>query len=420
MKVLFVHGLNSSSNSTTGRYVKTFFEKNFQDVEFICPTFELFNVKETINKIRSYNFDIVIGHSFGGFYVLNTFKNTPIRRIVINPCFYPTYEIPRVNENMPEESIEDLTFLEKTLHDQEFESKENIFGIFAKDDELFSYYNEFKEIFGKNNCCYIEGGHRPSEEQVADGLNKAMNWKALGGSYDPLSFDIDELESIFDQEKKKESDYISKLKEQTQKLSESFKNVFTHEKDIKSEAYIEQYGEEVYKILVDGYRDIGGLKGVYSLDNLIEGSDFWKINTKNGKVLAVAIYTFKRGGRKLQCASAVKTPEGKRALYQIVEDDIRLEDRGVWLEASDKIAHLYLKYGASPIPIDIIKKIMDDKEFYDKDDPKLGKGELKNTVRSSHEPGYEDYYYVRNLGYKEGTNEPEYHEKIGIGHPPKR
>ena len=410
MKVLFVHGLNSDCNSTTGQYVKKF----FKDAEFICPTFDLFDVKGTLNKILSYDFDIIVGHSLGGFYVLNTFKDSSIKRIVINPCFYPTAQIPKLKEHVPEETIKLWKELEQYTYDQEPEDKENIFGIFAKDDELFSYYDEFKSIYSSNNCCYIEGDHRPNANQIADGLTQAIEWKALGGSYDAMSFDTSDFDELF--EKMKQKDYEKKLEEQTRKLTENFKNIFTKKKDIKSEAYLDQYGEKCYKILQDGYQKLGGIKGIYSLQNLIDESDFWKVYTKNGEPLAVVVYTFKRGGRKVMCCSCVPTEAGKMGLYQIVKDDIKFKEREAWLEASDAMEHIYAKFGAAPIPIDIIRKIMYDKTLYDDlNDPAL---EGKHVIRTRKEPGLEKYHYVRELGKVEGTDEPEYHEKIAFGNYP--
>lgn len=410
MKILFVHGLNSDSNSTTGQHVREF----FKDAEFIHPTFDLFDVKGTLNKILSIDFDIIVGHSLGGFYVLNTFKDS-IRRIVINPCFYPTAEIPKLKDKIPEETAKLWKEIEAYTYDQDPEDKENIFGIFAKDDELFSYYDEFESIYGSNNCCYIEGDHRPNEIQIASGLEEAMDWKASGGSYDAMSFDTSDFDELYEAIEQKK--YVKNLKEKTQKLSESFKNIFTKENDIKSKAYLDQYGEKCYKILQDGYRKLGGIKGCNSIQNLIDESDFWKVYTKNGEPLAVVVYTFKRGGRKVQYCSCVPTQEGKLGLYQIVQDDIRLKDRQAWIEASDAMEHIYAKFGAAPIPVDVLKKLMYNKEIFDPEDPKLDT--FKNVVRTKKEPGLEKYHYVRQLGYKDGTNEPEYHEKMAFGNPPK-
>ena len=89
-----------------------------------------------------------------------------------------------------------------------------------------------------------------------------------------------------------------------------------------------------------------------------------KLFTKNGKVYACAIYTFKRGGRKLMYCGTDGTPEGKKALYRIISDDLRLIDRKAWAEVSDAMEHIYInKHGATPIPAEVAQQLLKDKPF---------------------------------------------------------
>ena len=85
--------------------------------------------------------------------------------------------------------------------------------------------------------------------------------------------------------------------------------------------------------------------------------------TNNGRVLAAFIYNFKRGGRKCQYACCDGTADGKDAFYTVVKDDIRLKDRETWMEVSGAPEHVYRKHGMVPIPADVAKKILADKEF---------------------------------------------------------
>ncbi len=408
MKILFVHGYNSDSSSGTGKKVKDFFVND----DVFCPTFDLFDVEGTLKKIASYEADLIVGHSLGGFYVVHS--RTKAKRIVINPCMFPSYEIPQLG-GAPEKTLKQWADLEKETKHIEPEDIDNIYGIFGMDDALFSYYETFRRIYGKDSCCLIAGTHRMSVEQIYEGLTNALNYKSPKGSYEPMSFDTSDFDELYEQI---QDNKIKKFIESTQKLNENFKNVFPNKNDIKSQMYLDEYAEEAYQILQDGYRKLGGIKGCNSIEDLKNSSDFWKLKTTNGELQAVVIYTFKRGGRKVQYASCKPTTEGKMALYQIIQDDIRLKDREAWIEASDALEHIYVKFGASPVPIDLVRKAMHDKKIYNSDDPEVDN--LKNVVRTKKEPDTEDYHYVREIGTKEGTNEPEYHEKITLGNFPKK
>ena len=76
--------------------------------------------------------------------------------------------------------------------------------------------------------------------------------------------------------------------------------------------------DEVWDILVKGYEKIGGMKGMDSKQQLIDETDMWKMIRKNGKILAVKCYTFKRGGRKACYCAGNGTDEGKQPLYQMI------------------------------------------------------------------------------------------------------
>ena len=94
MKALFVHGLCSDKNSKTGGFVKEILKS--RDFEVLTDTFDLLKPEETLGKIRTYaaQVDMLIGTSLGAFYVLAADTNaTPIRKIVLNPCMFPSIVI---------------------------------------------------------------------------------------------------------------------------------------------------------------------------------------------------------------------------------------------------------------------------------------------------------------------------------------
>lgn len=95
-KILFIHGLASDRNSTTGKRVKEILSDYG---EVICEDFNPQDIDEMLEKlhkkINDEGFTMLVGHSFGGFWTLiaNTIPKK-LNKIVINPCYYPSIEIP--------------------------------------------------------------------------------------------------------------------------------------------------------------------------------------------------------------------------------------------------------------------------------------------------------------------------------------
>lgn len=172
------------------------------------------------------------------------------------------------------------------------------------------------------------------------------------------------------------------MKSITQYINEHFVNALTKE-DMK------KHIDVVWDILSKAYEKIGGMKGMDSKEQLIDETDMWKMIRKNGEILAVKCYTFKRGGRKACYCAGNGTEDGKKALYQMIKDDMRLKDRNAWIEASGAVEHIYKKYGeATPIPAEIAQIILKDKPFTKICD--------------------DGYHYVRKIGGED-------HEKIMLG-----
>lgn len=143
-------------------------------------------------------------------------------------------------------------------------------------------------------------------------------------------------------------------------INEHFTNIFVK----NDRQLIDMYKEQVWSILWNCYKDLpGGMAGCNNVDDLINESDFWKLVTKNGKVLAVFVYNFKRGGRKIQYAGRVNSDEGRKAFYSVVEEDVRLKDRETWSEVSGRPEEIYNKKGFTPIPADVAQMILKDKKF---------------------------------------------------------
>jgi hypothetical protein len=166
--------------------------------------------------------------------------------------------------------------------------------------------------------------------------------------------------------------------------------------NLKTKDEMKKYGDVVWDILKKAYEYCGGIKNVNGVEDLIADSDFWKLYKSGGEIKACIIYSFKRGGRKLCLLGQDGTPEGKKALKGMLEDDFKLKDRQMWAGFSGKAAITALKHGGYPIPSDIACDLM-------------------NTTKKSCVP-YDEYWYTRAI--KNDKGEIEQHYKLMLGNPP--
>lgn len=149
-----------------------------------------------------------------------------------------------------------------------------------------------------------------------------------------------------------------------------------------------KYVDIVWNMLQAAYKDIGGFLTAKTKDELIKKSSLWKLVRRNNNIVAVAIYTSKKGGRKLIAVATDGTTIGKDALYSIIKEDIKMmNQRQAWAEVSGKMEYLYNKMGGVVIPSKYVQNILKDKEIFGQKD---------------------DGHYSRNI-----ENEP--HEKIMFG-----
>lgn len=167
-KALYIHGLNSDKHSVTGNKVKNILQ--VYDYLTVLKTFHVLTPIKTKIEIEELlskeHFDLIIGHSLGGFYAFVLPFN---KKILINPCLKPQDEAKKFKD-VPRrlvtefEKLEEETLLNKT---------EDVFGLFGTHDELFSYATLFKSYYGN---CYkmLECGHKPDEESLKEGMSIAL------------------------------------------------------------------------------------------------------------------------------------------------------------------------------------------------------------------------------------------------------
>lgn len=147
------------------------------------------------------------------------------------------------------------------------------------------------------------------------------------------------------------------------KLKEHFVNVFTPEDK-------EKYVDTVLKMINDSYADIGGALGL-TVEKLMSPTVMFKLVRRGGKIVACVVYQYrkakdskvtffdpKRDERKLRYIAQDGSDVGKQEVRKLIEDDIRLSDRGFWGEVSGKLERMYIKRGAVPIPNVISRDVL--------------------------------------------------------------
>lgn len=100
-------------------------------------------------------------------------------------------------------------------------------------------------------------------------------------------------------------------------LCENYKNLTSIEDKQK-------YKKQVWDVLDKSYQYIGGIKGsgFESIDAMLKNIPYWKIFTRNDKVIAVMLYKDKNGRKMVACGSDGSS-EGKQIVKRMIQDDIR-------------------------------------------------------------------------------------------------
>lgn len=169
MQILYIHGFNSSVNSTTYKNLKELFPEHTWTAE----NFDLTDLQKTKTQIdwilKNNHPKVIIASSLGAFYALGITDSAA--RIVINPCLKPSLEIPKLNSDIPTNIIEQWKQEEKMLFEVDGEVRECCFGIFGNHDELFSYKDDFDNFYhatnlGMQKSFLVEGGHHSLSKDI--------------------------------------------------------------------------------------------------------------------------------------------------------------------------------------------------------------------------------------------------------------
>ena len=88
MKIIYLHGFNSSSKSTKAQILECYFKAR-EDISFICPDLKVSPntaIEQIENLIKSYKSNVaLIGSSLGGLYATYASERFNLKSVVINP-----------------------------------------------------------------------------------------------------------------------------------------------------------------------------------------------------------------------------------------------------------------------------------------------------------------------------------------------
>ncbi len=186
-KILYIHGYNSRpETSSTRRHLQQLLGEGYEvaGVEYTQES-PLEGLRQIETAVAAEKPDLVVGSSLGGFFTLCL--GCSVLKVVINPCLYPSVELPRLGYDhlvRPYEALE----TEKIRSVKDSEDYETTVGIFGDHDELFSYKDAFRKIYRGSKTKTISAGHQLTLDdlkQVAPEMEMLMN-KDLRAKFDAL------------------------------------------------------------------------------------------------------------------------------------------------------------------------------------------------------------------------------------------
>ena len=171
--VVYIHGLGGSGNGSSARNVKATLG---EDYDFYAGIYNLLEPKKAFEKIRhdiKYS-DFVIASSLGAFYAASV--NVGTRMLLLNPCLEPEKAIknilyPEQKKDFDEEKcLAEWAEIKNGWSEIDREDKGKRFAVFSDKDELFSFYDVYKENFGTfygmENFCMIDGTHEIAKKHA--------------------------------------------------------------------------------------------------------------------------------------------------------------------------------------------------------------------------------------------------------------
>ena len=171
--ILYIHGFGSDANSSTAKEIIKGLGDNYKVITYsFNNSYELVetmidNIKVARKLIKDNHIDIVVGTSMGAFIAMNCHD---ITKVINNPCMLPSEQLKqRAIPEITESELEKYRELEASQIISQFD-KDNTYGLFGINDELFSYEDLFKERYNTTNVYTMNDGHRITNENIQNKL----------------------------------------------------------------------------------------------------------------------------------------------------------------------------------------------------------------------------------------------------------
>lgn len=160
-KILYVHGYNGSPYGHSFSLLE-----KYTDYELISIDYDPEDPVDAINKIKRAVYTggvyVIVASSLGAFLTANAFG---IPRILFNPCWIPSAELPKIGYNP--KMISPYVKLEKELPERIDQMEKDIVHVVCTtDDELLrnKYHKPLQKLFP--NYYELSGPHHLTEEAV--------------------------------------------------------------------------------------------------------------------------------------------------------------------------------------------------------------------------------------------------------------
>ena len=288
---LLIHGFNETRDSSTDRAARNFFANS---IEVISEDFDLLSPTATLEKINTlvskYNIDLLIGNSLGAFYVLAFYS---MRKIVINPCMFPSVEIPQVYKKVNEKSISEWKIIESKMYNNiDGEDREYTAGLFSQNDKFSSYKKIFDEKYGQSISI---SGSQCADANMEAGLQEAADYICLFDTtidYSKEEFELYRECNAYEQYKKSVS-------ESQANKSTTPNTVIVFPKNASSINRVHNYGPKIYRMIADTYKLAGGTNDFISYERFLNASDIWEIHIAGNTIERAIVYTAIHGEYKL-------------------------------------------------------------------------------------------------------------------------
>lgn len=325
--LLYIYGFNSSAKTSTS--ARTFREE-LKDFEVHTPNYPQNDGIKSYKFLQDYidknNIDIVVGTSLGGFLTLCLKCDN---KVIINPACGAGDNIILIGASKKQadsyNKIKEQYLWKNTAKNQ--------IALFGKYDNLVDYKDEYIEHYGNGNVYEI-----PTEHHLE--------------KLDIINYVFPKIKKIFSKKMKSLNEYLK----ESLMINEHFETPKTKEE-------MKKYADQVWELLNDAYQYCGGLKGMNSIEQLIDETNIWKLVRRGNAITAAVTYSTKRGGRKSCYMASEPSERGRHDLFMILKEDAKLTDREAWCEASGKSVSTKLKNGWTPISNGVAKEIMKDKHF---------------------------------------------------------